>query len=81
MRELPEDGVVVATMTSMPDCVEQELESANVGEGLSSLGVDAKCISVTFESGQGYQAAFSPTNVNTLLFGRGTGDAATDYKC
>jgi hypothetical protein len=52
-----------------------------VGEGLSSLGVDAKYISVTFESGQGYQAAFSPTNVNTLLFGRGTGNAPTDYKC
>ena len=65
MKELPGDAAVVATSTSQPDCVGQELDSAIVGEALSQLGANAKYIAVIYESGQGHQAAFDPTNVNT----------------
>jgi len=81
MKELPGDAAVVATSTSQPDCVGQELDSAIVGEALSQLGANAKYIAVIYESGQGHQAAFDPTNVNTILISIGTGNAAADYQC
>jgi hypothetical protein len=81
MKELPDDAAVVATWTSQPDCVGQELDSLTVGQALSQLGARAKYVAVNYESGQGRQVAFDSTNVNTILLSIGTGNATADYQC